>query len=372
MAPAPKDPCPYGPYESHMRLRNDSLAPEWSPDGRWIAVVRNGEAVIVETGGSRRILLPDVPAPPRGWPGLRLSWAPRGTGLIVQGRTDLYLVRPGRPAKRVARGCFGAWHPDGTRIAWAAEGRVSVSRPDGSRRRVVARGGYVDDWSPDGRSLLIARTTPIPTPCERTRLALLRLATRRVTALTGETVVRNGQTFTRSNQGLGSFSPDGRSIAFPEEVPCSYTGADRLRFAYVWNGKTRAVRLVDRGLPAWAARRNILAVSKGMEFSVTDPAKRQFQFSRGGGFIFGDARPALSPDGRRVAYSVARDYGLTNVKIARIDRPLEARTFADLAWAPSWSPDGRWIAFLGYERCREALIAAPANGGPRRVLLPCL
>lgn len=65
--------------------------------------------------------------------------------------------------------------------------------------------------------------------------------------------------------------------------------------------------------------------------------------------------PALSPDGRQVAFT--RDGGGNGLYVINVDGSDERVIYRDhpLLRAPKWSPDGRWIVFSrsnGYEDCR--------------------
>ena len=375
--PAPE--CGYGLARSPER--DWSEAPSWSANGLWLAVlrsaqVRTGTPVLVETRVGGRIFLPRIRRSRLQRAPLRFAWAPRGAALIVYSDAELFLVRPGRPAKRVAGGCFGAWSPDGSKIAYTFRGQTYISAPDGSRRRVVARADYVDDWAPDGKRLLVARRFRPDEACRfgSSRIFVLRLPQGRLTPVTGDTVVRGGSKLRRFDQGPASFSPDGRLLAFAEGEPCSLETSAPERAVYVASVSSRSLRLVDRGLPMWALRRNVLLVYRAStrRFSVFDERYRRSEFDRGG-FIFFDPRPSPSPDGRRVVFSFAVSYGSHKLHIATAGRPSEAATFAENAWAPSWSPDGGRIAFIGRsEACTEAVFVSPANGSARRLLLPCL
>ena len=74
-------------------------------------------------------------------------------------------------------------------------------------------------------------------------------------------------------------------------------------------------------------------------------------------------RPALSPDGREVAF-VHQDGATTRIRVAPIDGSTFRTLPFDGAAAPSWSPDGRLLAFA-YER---GIWVADPNGGSARRL----
>jgi Tol biopolymer transport system component len=145
----------------------------WSPDGRSLAVIRTSgpdltvsELLVVATDGSpARALAP-------GWPIGSISWSADGSEIgfvTVDAATDakamaMVDVRKGdvRMIDVGAEPGGPAWSPDGSRIAFVSDGRVVVSAPDGTDRRVlppVQLGvpAYVQGvrWSPDGTHLLV-------------------------------------------------------------------------------------------------------------------------------------------------------------------------------------------------------------------------
>ena len=111
----------------------DVSDPQWSPDGRRLAYVRDGELWVVEADGSRTTL---VVAKPGG--GTEPRWSPDGGRLAFlsrrRGWSQVWLIdapvpRRGRPANEpkapIARGVTAvgldvegfAWSPDGARLA---------------------------------------------------------------------------------------------------------------------------------------------------------------------------------------------------------------------------------------------------------------
>jgi dipeptidyl aminopeptidase/acylaminoacyl peptidase len=95
--------------------------------------------------------------------------------------------------------------------------------------------------------------------------------------------------------------------------------------------------------------------------------------------LTGVADPRISPDGSRVVYQVwsidreANEYRGA-IWVARLDRSEEPRRFTSgerRDGSPSWSPDGRWLAFTsnrGDEKQQAQLYVIPAEGGEARRL----
>jgi Tol biopolymer transport system component/C-terminal processing protease CtpA/Prc len=81
--------------------------------------------------------------------------------------------------------------------------------------------------------------------------------------------------------------------------------------------------------------------------------------------ITGARLPALSPDGKRLAFVYRGDLWLASAKGGRAT-PLTQHIETDTS--PVFSPDGQWIAFASRRSGSLDIFAVPAEGGPARQL----
>jgi len=90
--------------------------------------------------------------------------------------------------------------------------------------------------------------------------------------------------------------------------------------------------------------------------------------------VFGDSvgmigSPAVSPDGRRVAFVSAKS-GAPNIYVREIDGGAAKQlTFTkEDNSSPCWSPDGQWICFASKVNERRALSKVSVNGGAMQTI----
>lgn len=140
-------------------------APRWSPDGRRLAFVENGELSVVEVDGPGSWRLGKNRSDP--------AWSPDGSRIafLLGGRRSvgLYTISPdGTDERRITTVAVGggsrdgweqsvAWSPDSTMLLYRCGGICVVTR-DGQPvglPEFAARSGYSAAWSPDGARIAI-------------------------------------------------------------------------------------------------------------------------------------------------------------------------------------------------------------------------
>lgn len=333
-----------------LRLTTDPAADRsasWSPDGRTIAFLRDEPEgpkkqvrVIAPLGGVERQVGGIQPAAP--FSGLTLAWCPDSTCVLVSDS-------PG-PGK--------------------LDALFAIAIDSGEKRQVTFPPDLVGDVdpvvSPDGRSLIFRRNT---TPFTG---AFYRVALSDGTVPTGEPV----RLTPPLGAGTATWTRDGREIVFSVNRALwrfdAMKGGTPTRLASVGqDGQSPVIAPTDDGRQRLVYLHSVadvnvwgVTVSESGASAVAPPvpaiASTRYDFG-----------PAVSPDGRRLAFVSDRS-GDWQVWVAEADGSgavkLTSMAFRSLPGFLSWSPDGASIAFNADPEGRPDVIVVPARGGRPHIL----
>jgi Tol biopolymer transport system component len=302
-----------------------------SPSDLYLAGDGSDELLVDGTSNGLRI---DCPA--FSPDGTRLAYSERPVGTIGTGDGHGTVIiedidgagRPSGSAMHItvsaSNGICPTWSPDGTRVAWIANG-LWLSRPDGTVERVTAWDAVGDafdlDWSPDGTSVVTEGT-------ESTTIWIVPVDGGPARAL--------ARTDATSDFAEARWSPDGTDIAV-------------IRSTFEEN-----------------AEGGRTSTGSAIELYAVDG-------SRAPTVLLAGANIAWSPDGRRLAY--VRSAGRGQNEIVLIDtHTSETRIIAPDAFfgeigGLEWSPDGKQLVFV---RAWESLWTVPSDGDgvPERITQP--
>jgi Tol biopolymer transport system component len=153
-----------------------------------------------------------------------------------------------------------------------------------------------------------------------------------------------------------TWSPDGTKIAFYEDGYLWLTDAK-----HVFTRRLVRADFADAA-PSWS-RRGRIAFDRGGGIWTTNVRGTVVRRLKNGG------EPSWSPDGRRVAFSATPPGGENNdIYVMRADGSGRHRLTATKAaneGQPSWSPNGRWISYSG----KKGIYLIRSNGTKNRLFI---
>ncbi len=364
--------------ETLLRLTNhpaDSINSTWSPDGTQIAFHRlssddTGIYVVPSLGGPERKLLAthapyDVAAP--------LSWSPDGKWLAfadakqgVSGNRDYLLnvatleVRdfPRDPAC-IHEG-FLTFSHSGKELAFLCVHNVRsfeyfVSDLEGKSSRSLATRpefpmGLI--WKGDDQSLIVASETTKGVVFQEIRLDG---STRELPPPAGDwpTISSDGSklAFASFNSRVNIWRKD---LQHPEAPPEQMLASSRMQNNGQYSPDGKHVVFDSERSGVWSIWLADVDGGNLVQISHDRPA----------------GSPRWSPDSRKIAFEMTEADGSESVYTADIfDRvPHKLQTGLRASSAPSWSRDGKWIFFRGYEGTGHQIFRCPAEGGQATLL----
>ncbi|GAA3832061.1 amidohydrolase family protein [Streptomyces phyllanthi] len=369
---------------THATNGSATLAPAGD---RLVAEVQSVLWSVPRTGGTARPLTPEdlEPGRPTHSPdgGLIAFCAYRGGGF------HLWTMRPdGSGLRQRTDGPWDdrgpAWSPDGTRLAFASErggdpvegGPYRVHVLDlrtGRITRVTGRPGqdgplqdgpwedFDPTWSPDGARVLFVRARTVTTPQG------VSLEARTIAAVpadgTGPVTVRHTETeaaqvmtptlapdgrlahlrTTASPNGSCTLVVDGRPVPVAGDiapVPPRWTPAGELLLTV--DGAFTLVRPDRPREPETVPFEGVLPVERSRyrtkEYDLGEARARVRP-------VRGIHLPALSPDGRQIAFAALNSLWLAGSSGGRPPRRLRRAAPTRYLLAPAWAPDGRSLVY---------------------------
>jgi Tol biopolymer transport system component/imidazolonepropionase-like amidohydrolase len=338
----------------HVTLHEGTnLAAALSPDGRTLAIDLLGTMwTLPATGGAARAVT-DISMDAR-----QPSWSPDGRRIAFQAyRTSTWQIwtmnADGSGLSAVTSGPFDdrepQWSPDGARIAFSSDrsGNYDVwvlTLATGAVERITsgAANEFMPGWSADGKEIAYVsdrREKPGIYAARSDGSGAEHFLAGAAGALAGPSFRRDGTVAFNAIDGAQSRLIVGdRNIADRDEdvFPFHPQWISAGELLYTADGRIK--RRPAAGGPA-------TTIEFSAEVSFPRPPftpKRPALDPTGTAPALGLMHPALSPDGRRVAFAALGDLWVMNVGAAAPER-LTHDAFVETE--PAWSPDGRFLAY---------------------------
>ena len=382
-----------------LRLTSDARpdgSPAWSPDGRYIAFLRD-----IDNGKTAVLLVPALGGPERKisevytsrWEvtplgGPSLSWSPDGNSLVVSDRDSLknpfslflLSIEGGEkrkltsPPAQIVGDSAPALSPDGRTLAFTRITDAGICdlyflalsdelKPVGEPRQLTFGASAVAPaWTADGREVIFNNffgdsgiwRVIVPSPNEQPGEA------RRLTAL-GDNIIdsaisRRGQRLAYTHgfynesivriavSGVGTNSSRVASNAQP------LISSTRHDYEAQFSPDGRRIAFVSDRSGTWEI------------WVCKSDGSNAVQLTSFGGPVV--STPRWSPDGQKIAFDApaAGEFDIYTVS-ANGGKVQRMTTHPANDGNPSWSHDGRWIYFDSARTGEQQVFKIPANGG---------
>jgi len=335
-----------------------NMAAALSPDGRTLIIDLQGSLWSLPASGGAATRITEEFLDAR-----QPAWSPDGTRVSFQGYADgvwhIYLMNAdGGSVRPITSGPFDdrepSWSRDGSRIAFSSDrsGNYDIFDLDvatGTVRQITSNvsNDYAPAYSPvsasiafvterEGRGVWAVDTT---TMAERSLAAVTGNVSAPSWSPDGTKVIYNVIANNRSNLVI-----HGKEVTQNEDVfPFRAQWVSATEFLYTADG-----RIKRRSITGAAATPVEFTAEISFTRTAYTPMKREFD-SRAPQPVRGITAPVISPDGTQVAFLALGDLWLmpigpsTSLGTGGSARRLTDDRFVEMD--PTWSPDGRSIAF---------------------------
>lgn len=330
-----------------------------SPDGKWLALDLQGSLWILSSKGGEATKITDVFDDAH-----QPSWSPDGKKLayfaFIDGGYDLWSIEPdGKNRQQLTWGPYDdrepVWSPDGSKIAFAsdrnasypsyniwtldlASGDIEPVTDDSYENRMPA-------WTVDGKEITYSSQRD-----KKYGLWSTVLATHRERLIISDDVAietpswsPTGQlAYSRSDGQKMQLVIDNKVVSGNEDVfPFQTSWTPKGQFYYVAEGEIKQGQLTKKSInpkdsittvpftaQLTSAKEDYARATR--DFSLTTPKK-----------VLGLVRPALSPDGKQVAF-----VALGNLYLMTFGQePQNLTNNHYMQTDPSWSPDGKYLVY---------------------------
>jgi Tol biopolymer transport system component/imidazolonepropionase-like amidohydrolase len=320
-----------GAHKITKEIDNALSSPSWSPDGQYLVVRRFGAYPSEEN------YLTNIP--------LWMYHVNGGSGVqIFPSATTRKSTNTGAAFAPDGRTIYFGSHPGGyTGENFGAYQLIAYDRERGTETRLTASAGgaFRPVASRDGRWLVYATRAGT-----KTALRIRDLATQDDRWLVGETQRDDAEGYAPNDVFPGyAFTPDSKSVVF-------YAG-----------GKIRRVDLATREV-------RVIPFSADVEVGLGQHQFTPRTVSDGPLPVTQLVSVAESPDARRIAFSAVGKVYVATRDGSGVGAPRRITRAAGREYYPSFSPDGRWVAFASWsDSAGGALWKARADGEGQPVRL---
>jgi serine/threonine-protein kinase len=355
-----------------------ATSPFFSPDGQWIAFFADGKLKKISVIGGAAVNLCDAPAGRGGtWVDDDTIIFTPTTGLNVTlmrvsaaGGTPAAFgtLSPGATLQRWPQALPGdkaVLYTEHSEVNNFDRATLVVAPLSGGTPKVVVHGGYYGRYVPSGHLIYVQQRTLFAVRFDLTRLETIGQAVPALEGLTSDA---------RSGSAELAFSSDGTLVYVPGLVATVARPIDWL----TREGKTSALRATkaDWANPRFSPDGQRLAIDisdgKQRDIWVYEWARDTLTQST---FDPGDDRdPVWTPDGRRIVFQSDRaKAGIFNLYAVNADGTGEVTRLTespDDQWPSSWHPSGKFLAFDARGPAGNALMILPIEADAARGWTP--